>query len=307
MSPSPAERFSALLARSGERGWSPDDDLGDEDDHRDDHRPTGRRHAHHRCTDDDLEDDEAEDDGDERVSTGVRPGLSRTLLLGLLGVVLTAVLVLVLAPSLLRGEDPLPDGEDDGWEAAQAEAAADPGDTASSHGPDGDDGETGTVFVHVVGAVGAPGVVDLPASSRVSDAVEAAGGAQADADIDALNLARVLVDGEQIRVPRIGEEPGPATGAGGGTAGGADTGGPAAGGGSGGAADPHAAGGGLIDLNAADAAQLETLPGIGPVTAQSIIDHREAIGRFGSVDELLDVTGIGDATLARIRESVTVG
>ncbi|GAA4506846.1 ComEA family DNA-binding protein [Brevibacterium yomogidense] len=301
MSPSPAERFSALLARSGEKGWSPDDDLGDEGGIHDDRPPADRRNVHHRHID--VDEDDVDDEDGDRVPTGVRPGLSRTLLLCLLGVALTAVLVLVLAPSLLRGESPLAGPEEgSGWESTHAENTSDPTDAAASHGADPDDAEATAVYVHVVGAVNSPGVVDLPPSSRVSDAVEAAGGAVADADIDALNLARELVDGEQIRVLRVGEEPAPAA-----EDGGAGAPGVGVGGGGGDGTDATAAGGGLIDLNAADAAQLETLPGVGPVTAQSIIDHREAIGRFGSVDELLDVTGIGDATLARIRESVTVG
>lgn len=293
MSPSPAERFSALLARSGERGWSPDDDVGDDDVYDDDDaewEETGGDHAA---------------SGDSPAA-GVRTGFSRVLLLCLLGAVLTAVLVLVLAPSLLKGETPVSVRADDGgWEAAQAEEPAEgPEPAAGAGGGRGaspaavdDDGpaSTGTVSVHVVGAVSRPGVIDLPASSRVEDAVDAAGGALAEADIDSLNLARVLVDGEQIRVPRVGDDPAAVAAQGGGPAGG-----PA------GDAVGGASGGGLIDLNTADAQQLETLPGVGPVTAQSIIDHRETVGGFASVDDLLDVTGIGDATLSRIRDSVTV-
>lgn len=104
MSPSPAERFSSLLARSGERGWSPADDLGDVDE-------DGF---------DDLGDEIEEDD---RAVTGARPGPSRTVLLCLLGAALTGVLVLVLAPSLLQGESPLASEQPaDTWEAAQADA-----------------------------------------------------------------------------------------------------------------------------------------------------------------------------------------
>ena len=109
-----------------------------------------------------------------------------------------------------------------------------------------------------------------------------------------MNLARTLVDGEQIRVPRQGEEPPAALPEAGGT-------------GDKGGAGPAEGGEPLLDLNTADLEQLQTLQGIGPVTAQAILDHREAVGRFGSVEELLDVTGIGDATLAAIRDAVTVG
>ncbi len=285
MSPSPAERFSSLLARSGERGWSPADDLGEETEAALDGP----------CADAaDLDDGAGDDDF---AGTGARPGLSRTVLLCLLGAALTGVLVLVLAPSLLRGESPLAAEEQAGsWEAAQADAEGGGEHEAGASAP----GPEGPVVVHVVGAVATPGVVELPAGARVSDALESVGGASGHADMDALNLARVLVDGEQIRVPRPGEEIVLSSG-GGAEAGDAQSGADPAGAGSG------AAEGALVDLNSADLAALETLPGVGPVTAQSILDHRDAIGRFTTVDELLDVSGIGDATLSRIRDSVTVG
>ncbi|WP_219617054.1 helix-hairpin-helix domain-containing protein [Brevibacterium jeotgali] len=294
MSPSPAERFSSLLARSGERGWSPADDLGD-----------GSGDVAGEPGDDAADlDDGTEEDG--HAGPGARPGLSRTVLLCLLGAALTGVLVFVLAPSLLRGESPLAAQKHaDTWEAAQADAEA-----AGDGGGSADGGERTTggaaatpaapVVVHVVGAVVTPGVVELSPGARVSDALAAVGGASGSADVDALNLARVLVDGEQIRVPEPGDET--ALGSGGGTeAGSAQSGPDPAGAGSGGTGDA------LVDLNSADLAALETLPGVGPVTAQSILDHRDAIGRFTTVDELLDVSGIGDATLSRIRDSVTVG
>lgn len=289
MSPSPAERFSSLLARSGERGWSPADGLDG---------GTASRV-------DDLGDDPADLDGEieeDSAVTGARPGLSRTVLLCLLGAALTGVLVLVLAPSLLRGESPLSGEEPAGtWEAAQA-------DDGEAQVAEGAGAEPVPVVVHVVGAVATPGVVELPPGARVSDALEAVGGASDDADLDALNLARALVDGEQIRVPRPGEESALDRGGAGAESGGAQT-GPGSGGtgGTGGTGGPAAAEGELVNLNSADLAALETLPGVGPVTAQSILDHRDAIGRFTTVEELLDVSGIGDATLSRVRDSVTVG
>lgn len=319
MSPSPVERFSALLARSGERGWTPEDDADEGD-------------AFHggELDDDPFDADERdgdECDGDIDPAGGARPVLSRTLVLVLLGIVLTAALLLLLAPSLLRGPAPLTaedtgaaSGEagghgERGGDSASGERADGSGETqstgdapagtdAAAQGadPSGPDAGTGTapVVVHVVGAVVQPGIVELPAGSRVADALTAAGGAADDARTDAVNLARPVVDGEQIRVPRAGEEDPPvgqdsAPGAGGMPGPGAE------------GTAPDAAPAALIDLNTADATQLQTLRGIGPVTAQAIIDHRTAIGRFGSVDELLDVTGIGDATLAAIRDSVTVG
>lgn len=147
--------------------------------------------------------------------------------------------------------------------------------------------------VHVVGAVGAPGVVTVAADARVADALAAAGGAAPDADLGAVNLARTVVDGEQLRVPRAGEAPAPPVAApdGGGTTSGAGSGAGAA--------------GSAVDLNTADLATLDTLPGVGPVLAQRILDRR-AEAPFTSVDELDDVSGIGPAVLERLRPLVRV-
>lgn len=140
----------------------------------------------------------------------------------------------------------------------------------------------GPVVVHVAGAVVHPGVQQLPAAARVIDAVDAAGGLTPDADAGRVNLAAELADGSQIYVPAVGEEPPAAVGA--------ETG----------------PGGGLVDVNVADGATLETLPGIGPSTAAAIIDHRERNGPFTSVDGLLEVRGIGEAKLAELRDLVRV-
>ena len=136
------------------------------------------------------------------------------------------------------------------------------------------------VVVHVVGAVRRHGVVRLPVGARAGDAIDAAGGPTKHADLDALNLARVLVDGEQLVVPRVGQ-PAPVTPAGPTTA-------------------P-----GPLDVNTASATELDELPGIGPVLAQNIVDFRAA-HRFGDVDELDDVPGIGPALLERLRSLVRV-
>ena len=146
----------------------------------------------------------------------------------------------------------------------------------------------GPVVVHVAGAVGLPGVQRLPAGARVIDAVDAAGGLRPDADAARVNLAAELVDGSQVYVPVVGEAP-PAAPAGGATAGGA-----------------AGVGDGLVDLNTADAAALDSLPGVGPATAAAIIDHRERHGPFASVDDLHDVRGIGEAKLAQLRDLVRV-
>ena len=146
----------------------------------------------------------------------------------------------------------------------------------------------GELVVHVVGQVGAPGLVRVPTGSRVADALAAAGGATAGADLARVNLARPVVDGEQLLVPLPGEVVA------------APSGGAAASSGDGGP------GGGLVDLNQADLAALDSLDGIGPVLAQRILDWRQEHGRFTSVEELGEVTGIGDTLLARLRETVTV-
>lgn len=161
-------------------------------------------------------------------------------------------------------------------------------------------GVDGVVVVDVTGQVVRPGLVRLPAGSRVADALAAVGGATPEADLGALNQARLLLDGEQIRVPRPGEVVAGvgSVGAGGGGVTSGVTGG--VGGPGGGAA------GALVSLNRADVAAFDTLPGVGPVLAQRIVDWRTAHGRFTAVDELGEVTGIGDKLLAQLRPLVTL-
>jgi len=139
------------------------------------------------------------------------------------------------------------------------------------------------VLVDVAGWVRRPGVYEFTEGARVIDAIDAAGGARSGAVLEALNLAAPLTDGTQILVPREGQEgvaPAPVTGG--------------------------AVAGGLVNVNSALATELEELPGIGEVIAQRIIDYRTENGPFATVDELLDVRGIGDAILESIRELVTV-
>ena len=170
--------------------------------------------------------------------------------------------------------------------------------TGSEAGPGGLSATSGSVVVHVIGAVSRPGVVTLPPGSRVTDAINAVGGASAEADTQQLNLARVLSDGEQIRVPRIGEVlPAPATQPGGATTPGAGI-----------APDKPGDGGasGTININTASATDLEKLPGIGPALAQRIVEYRDSHGPFASVDALTDVPGIGKAKLEGLREQATV-
>lgn len=145
------------------------------------------------------------------------------------------------------------------------------------------------VVVDVAGEVRRPGVLELPAGSRVVDAIEAAGGARPGVDLRGLNLARVLVDGEQVLVGRT-----PATTPGAVPPGGSLPGAPAPG--------PGAP----VDLNTADLVALDALPEIGPVTAQAILTWREEHGGFTAVQELLEVDGIGPATLETVAPLVTV-
>ncbi len=150
------------------------------------------------------------------------------------------------------------------------------------------------IVVHAAGAVAHPGVYQLDGSARVADLLEAAGGPDDAADLAGINLAALLIDGARVYFPRAGEEPptelnimevpptqlatspdGEKTTA-------------------------------RLDLNSASAVELETLPGIGPVTAAAIVSYRERVGRFQSVESLLAVSGIGPVKLSRIQDLVTV-
>jgi competence protein ComEA len=155
--------------------------------------------------------------------------------------------------------------------------------------------------VHVVGEVRTAGVLTLPQGSRVADAVAKAGGARPGADLGVVNLARVLVDGEQVRIPKPGEVL-PAQGTAPAGAGGAVPGGLAGSGSSSGGASA----GGRVNLNSATASELEGLPGVGPVLAGRIVDWRTEHGRFASVDELAEVSGIGEKMFAQLQPKVTV-
>ncbi|PYY64393.1 MULTISPECIES: ComEA family DNA-binding protein [unclassified Curtobacterium] len=187
-----------------------------------------------------------------------------------------------------------------------APAGAGAGVGASSAPGVGADTGAGRVVVHVLGAVRRSGVVELPTSSRVGDALERAGGATDDADLDRLNLARVLTDGERLYVPRLGQQEVPealglmADGAAAGPTAAAGA------GGSGGTAGTGAEGSTVVDLNTADQTALETLPGIGPGLAGRIIAWRDEHGRFTAVEDLLDVSGIGDVRFAELRGRVRV-
>jgi competence protein ComEA len=155
--------------------------------------------------------------------------------------------------------------------AAVPAAAPTPGSLATA---------TPAVFVDVAGAVRAPGLYTLPVGARVADALAAARGPRARADLAALNLAAVVIDGTKIVVPSRGARHAVAATQ------------PSA---------PASSGPSVVAVNSADQAALETVPGIGPVTALAIIAYRERAGGFSSIDQLLEVDGIGPATLEQIR------
>jgi competence protein ComEA len=142
-----------------------------------------------------------------------------------------------------------------------------------------------SLVIDVEGKVKRPGIVTLPRGSRVHHAIARAGGLVEGADTSALNLARILVDGEQVIVGGAAEGSTAGTSAG--------------------AAAPPPAGGGRVSLNSATLEQLDTLPGVGPVTAQAIIDYRTSHGGFQRVEDLLDVKGIGEATLSDLKDQVS--
>jgi competence protein ComEA len=145
-------------------------------------------------------------------------------------------------------------------------------------------GTGGSVVVDIAGKVRRPGVTTLPAGSRVVDAIREAGGPRRGVDLSPINLARVLVDGEQILVG-VAPVPGVAASA---------------------SSQPGGPPGALINLNTAALTELDSLPGVGPVTAQKILDWRSAHGAFTAIDELLEVDGIGEKTLADLAPHLTL-
>lgn len=228
-----------------------------------------------------------------RVRIGTR---ELTVVLVLAALALTTAAVVVLRSGV--DADPVPAAAVGPGQALAAPVAApgtgpgvepdvEPGVPAAGQpGASPGGGAGGYLVVDVAGKVRHPGVIQLPIGSRVIDALRKVGGARPSVDLTTLNLARPLTDGEQILVGR----PAAATG---GVAGAAS------------AASPTVPGA-LINLNSATQEQLETLPGVGPVTAQKILDWRSAHGRFSSVDELMEVSGIGEKTLARLAPYLTL-
>ena len=184
---------------------------------------------------------------------------------------------------------------------ADPDSAPSPSSSATAPGAAGAVASV-TVVVHTAGAVLRPGIYRLAEPARVDDAVTAAGGLTGDADPDVLNLAARIGDGERIYVPRRGQAP---PGVVVGTTGVSNIGGGNVSlGGSAGvlSASPSS----VVDLNTATSAQLDSLPGVGPAIASRIIEARTRLGRFRSVNQLLDVAGVGEAKFASLRARVKV-
>lgn len=167
------------------------------------------------------------------------------------------------------------------------DASPDDADESSAKSP-----SAAEVYVDVDGAVVRPGVYRLKEGARVSQAIDAAGGLTAEADVTGLNRASKVADGQKIYVPKVGEQQ--TVSADGGADGGAVL--------ASGANDVA----GLVNINTASAAELQTLSGIGPSMAQSIIDERTKNGAFASVDDLMRVSGIGEKKLAKIKDCICV-
>ncbi len=143
---------------------------------------------------------------------------------------------------------------------------------------DNPDSEPEMITVHLVGAVQNPGVYQLPPGSRVCDLVEAGGGPSAEADLEAINLARPLFDGEQVAILRPGEA----------------------------AASNPASSGQKVNINRASLEELQTLPSIGAVRAQRIVEHRDKHGPFTAIEEIMDISGIGTGIFNQIKERITI-
>ena len=184
-------------------------------------------------------------------------------------------------------------GSSGGQQLVLAPVSAAPSTAAAASSPSAS--ASADLTVDVCGAVRTPGVVRVPAGSRVADALDMAGGATAKAELSAVNLAAKLADGQQIVVPERGQTVVAAgsTGA---------TGASSAGGAGGTATTPSAP----ININTATAEELDALSGVGPATAQKIIDYRTAHGGFKTIDEIKNVPGIGDAKFAAMKDSITV-
>ena len=182
--------------------------------------------------------------------------------------------VVVLALGVRYVILPKAGAETDGSRVALAPLSASPSAAPSA---------AADVTVYVCGAVRSPGVVRLPAGARVCDAIELAGGATTAAELAAVNLAAKVIDGQQIVVPERGAAPAAAA-----------------------AGTSSSTAGALVNINTAGIDELEGLQGVGPATAQAIVDYRTEQGPFTAIEDIMDVPGIGDAKFAAIKDAITV-
>lgn len=209
----------------------------------------------------------------EHRSTRLRVGLGGVVVLILLGLAV-AIVVSASAQSGVSGTVSRP---------APTASGSTNRNTTAAHGA--------VIYIHVFGAVARPGLYLLAEGDRAVDLIAAAGGFTATAEQSAINLARVLVDGEQIAIASVGD---PAPGAAGGATGAAGT------------TGAGAANGATVNLNSADSAALQTLPRVGPALAKRIIDWRTKNGRFTAIEDLLSVTGIGEKTFEQLKALVSI-
>jgi competence protein ComEA len=227
-----------------------------------------------------VEGEEHEPPGQVPQLSNPRPAVSRGA--AVVAALIAVVALVVAVPRVLSTDSepqPLPPRPQPAPSAAASMGTA---RAASASAPPATSAPGSVVLVHVVGQVRDPGLVRLATGARVADALDEAGGPTRRADLSAVNLARAVADGEQVFVPAPGQSPPAAHGP----------------------APSGSAGGAPIDLNTATEADLDALPGVGPVIAGRIVAWRQEHGRFGSVDELTEVSGIGEATLERLRPLV---
>lgn len=218
-------------------------------------------------------------------------------LLGHKAVVVAMLVVIAMASGLAMASFGGETGGVSFERAGGSGSSAEPGSGVDSHDRDSDGSSHKAsaeleVYVDVDGAVVRPGVYRLKDGARVSQAIDAAGGLTAEADVTGLNRASKITDGQKIYVPTVGEQQAAAA------VGGAE---------SSAATTPGAeSSSGLVNINTASAAELQTLSGIGPSMAQSIIDERSKNGPFASVDDLMRVSGIGEKKLAKIKDCICI-
>ena len=263
-------RLRALLTEGSGTGWVPEDG--------------GSRHAPPVSSEQDSSEEADDDEPDALTAVGRHRAPGQAVRIdpgrpGARALWVAAVLAVLVLLALTWWDRPTSAPVPASTATASSPGAA-AGTSASPAG--GPTPSAGTVVVSVVGRVARPGLVTLPVGARVADAVEAAGGLLPGADQSTVNLAAPLADGQQVAVgvPGAAGPPDPVAG-------------------------PSGVGG-LVNLNSAAAAELEELPGVGPVLAQRIVDHREQHGPFTAADDLQDVPGIGPAIFDGLADAVTV-